>query len=425
MLNLRHIEFENNGKRVVYQYTFDASLDKYFKKSNLFFSEYDVDVSMVPHSVLVVPFLANFTPISWFAGFDITVDEVDEDFYKALQNIKQELEKHHPALQGKESKLVGNLTNNEKSGEKSAMLFSGGVDAFATYFRHFEEYPDLITIKGADIELSDTKQWDEVVSFNENEPILKNNDRHYVISNLKDFYTYEVDLLLPTPGWWGNIQHGLALIGALAPLSHIKGYGRIYIASTRSIHMAFNAWGSMPETDEKISWAGLQVHHDGFELKRQEKVDLIVDSLKKLNKNTTLRVCYSEIKKDLNCSHCEKCVRTIYGIILAGGNPNDFGFKADKNIYERIQNTVSRGFRTKGAQFFWSELAQKARTADNAFYFEDAVAEKQSRTNLLAVIDEQTAKEIAKMTGLKKLKFKLINSYPKLFQAYLNFRRGS
>ncbi len=423
MLKLNQINLIADQSKFVYNYSYDAALSKYFKPER-FFSQYDLDVSSVPASISVIPFLANFAPIAWFAGFDITVDEIDEDFYNALMAIKAELAKHHPAMQGKESTIHGRLVKNELNGERSAMLFSGGVDAFATYFRHFEEYPDLVTIKGADIELDDAKQWEEVVAFNENEPILKNNDRHYITSNLKDFYTYEVDLLLPTPGWWGNIQHGLALIGSLTPLSYLKGHRRIYIASTRSIHMAFNAWGSMPETDEKISWSGLKVYHDGFDLKRQEKVDLIVDSLQKLNAKTTIRVCYSDIKKDLNCSHCEKCVRTIYGIMLAGGNPNDFGFKVDKDIYARIRSTVTRGFRTKGAQFFWSELAAKSRNTNKAFYFEDPVAEKRLRTELLEQIDDFTARDIAKMSGFKKIKFKFIKAYPKMFEAYLKIRRA-
>ncbi|MBF0695041.1 MAG: hypothetical protein IR153_08290 [Flavobacterium sp.] len=423
MLKLNQINLIAEESKFIYNYSYDSAISKYFKPER-FFSQYDLDVSAVPQSISVIPFLANFAPIAWFAGFDITVDEIDEDFYNALLAIKQELIKHHPVMEGKVSNINGKLVKNKINGGKSAMLFSGGVDAFATYFRHFDESPDLVTIKGADIELDDEKQWQEVLEFNENEPILKNNDRHYVITNLKDFYSYEVDMLLPNRGWWGNIQHGLALIGSLAPLSFLKGHSRIYIASTRSIHMTFNAWGSMPETDEKISWGGLQVHHDGFELKRQDKVDLIVKSLEQLGKKTTIRVCYSDIKKDLNCSHCEKCVRTIYGIILAGGNPNEFGFRVDSNIYNRIESTLKRGFRTKGSQFFWRELADKSKSVSTTFYFDDPQVERQKQAELLQLIDQQTSAEIAPLSGFAKFKYKVINSYPKLFEAYLKIRRS-
>src|SRR6218665_3501744 len=263
MVKLQQITFENDGKKIVYHYEYDAAIAKFFNKQHAFFSEYDTDISQVPLSIAVIPFLANFAPLSWFANFDIEVDETDAGICQSLANIRKEVTKHHPQIAVNTAQLKTNPVSNTIGGSQSAMLFSGGVDAFTTYFRHFDETPDLVTIQGADIELSDDKQWEEVKSFNENENILRSNHKHYIRTNLRDFYTYEADQLLPSLGWWGNIQHGLALIGALAPLSWIKKYDKIYIASTRSIQMEFNPWGSMPETDEKISWAGLQVIHDG------------------------------------------------------------------------------------------------------------------------------------------------------------------
>ena len=424
MVTLNKIHFTNNGRRIEYDYNVDSSVAKYFNKKAMFFSEYDVRVDQVAESITVIPFLANFAPICWFAGIELVVNEADQDFLDALASIKDELSKYYPQLKILNGKISAErVVKNTIGGDKSVMLFSGGVDAFATYFRHYEETPELVTIQGADIELTDTKQWAEVQAFNANEPILRQNEKHYVVSNIRDFYTYDVDLLIDK-SWWGNIQHGLALVCSLAPLSAVQKYKSIYIASTRSIHMEFNQWGSMPETDEKISWAGINVIHDGFELKRQDKVDQIVNSLNELNAKTTIRVCYSDLKENLNCSRCEKCVRTIFGIMLAGGNPNDYGFEVDSGIYNLIDQTVSRGFKTRGAQFFWTEILQKTENNTNFFYFSDYDDELAKIKILQQKIKKESESDIVQPGSIKKFKLLIGNRFPKLFSYYLKVRRS-
>lgn len=424
MVTLHKINFSNSGKRITYDYSIDPSAAKYFNSKQPFFSEYDVDVEQIPASIAVIPFLANFAPICWFAGIDLIVDEADQDFLDALSGIRDELSKYYPELKSSKGTIsVANKIRNDIAGSKSVMLFSGGVDAFATYFRHYDETPDLVTIQGADIELHDTKQWAEVQSFNENEPILKQNAKHYIVTNIRDFYTYDVDLLIGK-SWWGNIQHGLALICALAPLSAIAKYKRVYIASTRSVHMEFNQWGSMPETDEKIKWAGVEVVHDGFELKRQDKVDQIVHSLNELHAKTTIRVCYSDEKENLNCSRCEKCIRTIFGIMLAGGNPNDYGFSVDSRIYNLIGQTVSRGFKTRGAQFFWTEILQKTDNNTGFYYFTDYQTDLSQIQNLQQLIRKQSEAAIVQPSAVKKFKLLISKRYPKLFSYYMKLRRA-
>ena len=50
-----------------------------------------------------------------------------------------------------------------KSTGTSACFFSGGVDAHTTLFRHLDEKPDLVTIWGCDVKLSDKAGWDNVM----------------------------------------------------------------------------------------------------------------------------------------------------------------------------------------------------------------------------------------------------------------------
>lgn len=425
MFHIHKIRFADAGRTIAYDYEASPSVAKFFNTKEPFFAAYDTVVEGIPGSIAVIPLLANVMPISWFAGFDVFVDEVDDDFCNALENIRKELTIHYPNMASCTNKLhYKKRVKNKIPSGKSAMLFSGGVDAFATYFRHFDENPELVTIQGADIDLADHKQWQDVQSFNANEPILADNPKHYIRSNFQKFYTYHVDLLLPNLGWWGNIQHGLALICSLAPLSYVRNLGKIYIASTRSVHMEFNPWGSMPEIDERISWAAIQVVHDGFELKRQDKVDAIVQSVNRLHAKTTVRVCYSDLKDELNCSVCEKCIRTIFGIMLAGDDPNHYGFKADATIYDKIQSAVSKGFKSRGTQFFWMEILEKAQNSKDIFVFSDAAKETQLRDDALKVVEANCRRELVQASASKKIKHVLINKYPKAFQYYLKLRRS-
>ena len=83
-------------------------------------------------------------------------------------------------------------------------------------------------------------------------------------------------MLLPNLGWWGSVQHGLALNGVVAPLAQKKGYENIFIASSYTDNIKIT-WGSTPEIDNNISWASTRVIHDGYELKRQDKLSFIVN----------------------------------------------------------------------------------------------------------------------------------------------------
>ncbi|HEX9980737.1 MAG TPA: hypothetical protein VGB50_09265 [Flavobacterium sp.] len=425
MFKITDLKFTDNGKKISCDYHCSGETARFFNEKDTFYSAYDTDVSAVPKSIAAIPLLSNIAPIAWFAGFDIEIPEIDEDFLHSLSEIRKELTKHYPHIAGIRSEIkYQTLVKNETSGGKSAMLFSGGVDAFATFFRHYDETPALVTIHGADIEIADTKQWNDVVSFNENEAMLSPNRKHYIESNMRTFYTYHVDLLLENLSWWGNIQHGLALICSLAPLSYVYGYDKVYIASTRSVHMEFNPWGSMPEIDERISWSGINVIHDGFELKRQDKVDRIVKAVTDLNKKTTIRVCYSEIRQELNCSVCEKCIRTIFGIVLAGGNPNHLGFNTDASVYDKIDKIIRKGFKSKGTQFFWQEMYGKGKGAGEVFIFSDKDKEKAKIRELLSVIHENAGQELVKPSGMQKIKYVLINKYPRLFKFYMKLRRS-
>lgn len=414
-----------DGRTIRYQYSAHGEARLYFDASQPFQASYDVDVADVPASIALIPLLANVAPIAWFAGFDIVVPELDRGYYNALLEVRGELARQYPQLSSSASEIrVGRIIDNQISGERSAALFSGGVDAFATLYRHLDELPVLITIRGADIEMSDQRQWDDVLEFNTTTAVLAGLEKRYLCANMRTFYTYHVDLLLEGLGWWGMVQHGLAMLSLVAPLSYRLGLRRLYIASSYSVHMESQPWGSLPTLDERISWGGVEVVHDGWELRRQDKVDLIVEMTARRGIQTPLRVCYSEFKDGLNCSTCEKCLRTSLGIILSGGDPRAFSLITDAGVYRQIEALVAKGFSSHVVREFWLELCDKARNESTPFVFSDQEREAIGLARVVTAIWAAASQGLVPHTRTKRLKHMIIGRFPKLFAKYLRLRRS-
>ncbi|WP_290800198.1 hypothetical protein [Flavobacterium sp.] len=423
VFKIKSIKFEDEGKKIVYDYEYDVGIAKYFNKSESFFVAYDVDVSDTPLSIAIIPFLSNLVTIAWFVDFIIEIDEIDETFLHAIEIIKKEFKSAYPKLElNKDFIVYKNKIKNSYKTQSSAMLFSGGVDAYATYFRNFKKKLDLITIHGADVEINDTDQWNRIITLNSKEKILNHNEKHYIKSNLRAFYTYNVDMLLPNLGWWGSVQHGLALNGVVAPLAQKKGYENIFIASSYTDNIKIT-WGSTPEIDNNISWASTRVIHDGYELKRQDKLSFIVNFLKNNELEVKLRVCYSLLNKNVNCSKCEKCHRTILGIIVANANPNNYGFSVTEKIYDEVLEKYKNGFNSEGVNYFWWEILQIIKNEDLFFVFRDLESEKMKMNEIKKMIHCNLEKKVKKKTYFEKIKFKIQNKLPRLFKIYLKIRQ--
>ncbi|SFD07859.1 hypothetical protein [Algibacter pectinivorans] len=423
MVKLNNIQLADHNHKIVYDYSTNTNSKKYFNKNIPFYSKYKQELSSVPQSILAIPFISNVLPIAWFAGFNIEVPELDEDFFNALKQVKIEFEKQFPDYELKGEIKALKLVKNTISQTNSAMLFSGGVDAYATYIRTFSETPDLVTILGADIEIEDQEQWLSFTNFIEEEPLLKQNKKRYIETNVRTFYTYQVELLLKEVGWWGKVQHGLSLIGSLAPISYLNGYNKIYIASSYTEQIAI-AWGSTPQIDQSISWAGIKVFHDGYELQRQDKVDLITQFSEEKNINFKLRVCYSELRSSFNCSKCEKCYRTILGLILNGKNPNNYGFNVDEHVYTKMFANLNYGSASKGMQYFWWELMEKAKNTKSIYTFKDASIEKIELDRIRnGEIHNLLQKKIDTPKSKKsKIKFLIRNKFSGLYNIYKKLR---
>jgi hypothetical protein len=190
-----------------------------------------------------------------------------------------------------------------KTGSGIGTFFSGGVDSFYSFFRHRGEITHLIFIKGFDIFLDNLPLLRTVahavrrIAEELGVPLIE------VETNLRSFADRHVS--------W-TFYHG----AALASVAHLLSpqFRKIYLPSSHSYSQLF-PWGSHPLLDPLWSTDTLDIIHDGSEASRVEKVQYLSEHEVVLKH---LRVCWENLQGAYNCSQCEKCLRTMVSLRIAG-----------------------------------------------------------------------------------------------------------
>lgn len=319
-----------DSRSLTVAFSLSENLNRYFNEPHLFRVEYSQDISGVPEGILVIPFITNVLPIIWLTDAVLQVPRLDRVFYESIPEIKKGYAGISPMLTFKGRVEVGEIEEYDVSpSEQVAAFFSGGVDAFATLIRHREETPILLTMRGADIKLTDEEGWQVVHDhtletarqFDLPEPM-------FITSNFRTFLREgELTNLVKSSGcnYWLGYQCGIGLIGHAAPIVFRRRLKTVYIASSNTICDRVIG-GSDPSIDEKVCWAASSIVHDAYEWDRQRKLRSIVEYAHHTGTYPQLRVCWIT-SGGKNCSQCEKCLRTIYGLMAEGEDPSHYGFK--------------------------------------------------------------------------------------------------
>ena len=328
-LKITKIIKKNN--RIDYVYTPEGKWKELLNLKEQMFIEYDTNIEQVPDSIAIVPLLCNILPISWLFDITISIDVIDKEFYDCIPDVKKGYCEMYPHVSMLGNLEIEKIENNYYDSEKSSSLFSGGLDAFDTLFEHMQEKPDLLTVWGADITLKDEIGWNKVKKHHLSVGKQYELSNSFIKSNFRTSLNYNALSAYVSKKiggeWWHEFQHGIGILGLVAPLAYINHYSTIYIASTYTPeYKGQYTCASDPIIDNHLRFASCKVVHDGYEKSRQDKIRNICKHLEQNNENfINLRVCWKSTGGN-NCCECEKCYRTILGILVEKKDPNNFGF---------------------------------------------------------------------------------------------------
>ncbi|MBQ6217768.1 MAG: hypothetical protein IJK53_10340 [Erysipelotrichaceae bacterium] len=330
-----------------YEFHVTENLERFFSGKS-FQIQYPDNIEMIPDSIASIPFVCSVLPIVWLTDSVLTVSELDESFYNCIPEVKNGYENMYS-----ETTFLGKIKvekiircDRAQESNKCAMFYSGGVDSVHTLINHIEEKPTLLTIWGSDITFDNQKGWNNLYRALKEVSDRYKLDLKTIHSSFRVFDSErELDKTFSESlkdGWWHGVKHGIALLGHAAPYAYLHNLEKIYIASSNCPEDGKVRCASNPAIDNKVKFANCQVFHDGFECNRQKKIKNIVHYSDKTNDYPPLHVCWETQTGD-NCCKCEKCYRTIVGIIAEGGEPELYGFKQYKHEMKDMQQVVLRG----------------------------------------------------------------------------------
>lgn len=333
---LKRISIDNTAVRFKFETRGDIS--ELFLYDELWI-DYGQDMSCVPDSIIVIPFVSIMLPLAWVTDATIWVNEIDRTFYSSTFHLKRaysDLYRRYP-LKGK---IVPSYIIDNKTGNKSDayLLFSGGIDAHTSFIKNKNIIKFLVNIQGWYNSIDENNLVAEADFKDVSEFSAKQKCYFYgirsnfaILVSTEKYHYYEKKI---GDSLWHGFQHSMAFISITIPIVYKNGGGIILIASSFTVGDE-RVCASYPTTDNEFRYAEYgYVIHDGFELTRQDKIKIIVDYQRALGQQYNIRVCSFN---DHNCCKCEKCFRTILGLIAEGADISNFGFYLDKPVLEFYQ----------------------------------------------------------------------------------------
>jgi hypothetical protein len=276
------------------------------------------------------PFAAALLLPSMKQGTNLIIEgKISRQLYQGMQAIMQEVLHWDIDLHPIKIEAAALVTDPPRP-QRSASFFSGGVDSFYTYLKHKTDPVEenridgFILVDGFDINRRNLQLWDRTLANIESVAKTDSVELIVVRSNIQH-------LVQPILVW--DYSHGgcLAAVGLLLR----GGFHQIYIPSTHSVSEQI-PWGSNLALDRHWSTESTTFIHDGTEATRLEKViSQIAQSPLALRH---LRVCFANEKGAYNCGRCDKCLRTMINLFVAGAleKSGTFPHHIDHNLVAAV-----------------------------------------------------------------------------------------
>ena len=288
-----------------------------------------VDLGAIPETVAIAPFVINILPIALLSGETYRLPALDSGLADFVGILRDYLRRIYPGLAWDGDVVADTLVDSdagrgaEAAERRVGVLFTGGVDSYFSLSHYLGNWPVLIGVRsGADLLETETR-WAERKAHVEAAAAQFATEAACIDGNPFEFVAAE---RLPIPSWWNSVQYGTALVGVSLPLMYALGGSTVVIAASGTPNRPGHH-GSHPELEGRLRVADIGVVYSGYHHERQAKVAAIIAACRERNVATPrLQVCYRSYGSDMNCSHCEKCLRTTVALIIEGADPRDYGF---------------------------------------------------------------------------------------------------
>jgi hypothetical protein len=255
------------------------------------------------------PFLAATLLAAMVSGEDLRIEgRVSERLLTRIETIIDIYAAWTPGA-GR-VRVMADADATPRGGRQVGLFFSCGVDSFHLLGKnmaggpgHAEPVSRLILVHGFDIALENRSLFEETLHHARIVADATAKQLTTVETNLREFSS-------PFTPWGRYFGSGLASVGlALGPM-----FSRCLIASSLAYHELL-PWGSHPLLDPLWSTEGTEFIHDGAEASRSAKIQMLGQRPLAL---ANLRVCWLAQGTHFNCGECEKCLRTMIALHIAG-----------------------------------------------------------------------------------------------------------
>ncbi|MEM1510509.1 MAG: hypothetical protein QW096_11655 [Thermofilaceae archaeon] len=360
-----------DSNEILYTLNLSRDLQKYFRKLRFSLS-YNVEISKT-HSLLLIPAISIVFPLAIIKRKQIICKELDHAFYLSLKRLAGIFHKMYPSIPEELEIRPKRTVHTKINGDRVGLFYSGGLDSSHLLIYHRNEKPYLFTIWGTDIPLWNHYIWHETQYL-----AIKAKNIFKCGGNI--FIRFEnplnLDLLsedfqreLYGAAWWEGLQVGVTLPTLIAPVAECLKLSKVYIAGGIPSRIPIS-WSDRKEVYEEVRFADVTVISDESSFTRMDKARKIAEFLSSTNFKLELRSC-TKIRgrkyKALNCSHCEKCIRTILELILAGIDPNYVGFDVNyATLIKEVKRIIETNKFTKASILLWSEIFEEAQKLFNS-----------------------------------------------------------
>ncbi len=220
---------------------------------------------------------------------------------------------------------------------RTGMCYSGGIDSIATLRRNMLNYPqnhpgaikDCFFIHGFDI----GGVLDRGLKYHVFQRGLRAMENVTKAANKQAIPVYtNIRHLCDDRDLWLNRFFG----AVLAAVGHAFSSRIDFFCIAASYDLQnLGPCGSHPMLDPWYSSFDLAIAHQDAHLRRIDKLQIVADWEPGLQ---NFRVCLANVQESLNCGRCEKCVRTMLGLLAVGALHKTRAFVQDDVTVDMLDN---------------------------------------------------------------------------------------